>query len=222
MRNKFEFGKSLFFLLSFCFYFVLVYGTLFAQEKEEQNNCLTLEQVVGLLEKNVDQAEIIKQVKKFGVDFDLDRKATTQLVRAEAIDGLLEAIEKYTCAAPVIITSPKSGEEVGATVKVEGNSKVFEGKFLWVFAHREGLTVWWPQGGTIKVKEDGSWRQGIFLGGSQDIGFDFEIRAIWVDDNTNRNLSDYLAKGEKTGHFPGIPLPDGYPMAEIIVHKVRH
>jgi len=220
-KHKVYFFKKVL-IISLYFQFILVQGILFSQEEKGQNECLDLQQVLGLLEKNVDQTRIIDQVKKFGVDFELDTKVTTQLVRAGANDNLLEIIENSTCGSPIVITSPKSGEEVGASVRVEGKSKTFSGKYLWVFAHREGLTVWWPQGGTIKVSEDESWRQVAYIGGHQDIGFDFEVKAIWVDEKTDRDLKDYLARGEKTGEFPGIPLPDGFPTATVIVHKVRH
>ncbi len=137
-------------------------------------------------------------------------------------DVRLNRIPQKPIPSPaLIIISPKSGEEVGATVRVEGRGTNVPEKFLWVYSHREGLEDWWPQGGAIKLKKNGEWKQGVFLGGPQDIGFDFEIKAIWVDEKTNRRLKDYFAEGNRTGNFPGIPLPDGSPSAEVTVHKVR-
>jgi len=194
---------------------------LAAQEEVKQEKPFSCEEILKLLANKADQNQIIEQIKRIKVDCKLTIIMTSKLVKAGASDALLEAIEKYSFVEFYIV-SPKSGAEVGATLKVEGKSKSFTGNYLWLFAHREGLSVWWPQGGSVKLKENGEWAQGVFIGGPQDIGFDFEIKAIWVDEKTDRRLKDYLAEGEKTGNFPGIPLPEGSPIAEVTVRKVRH
>lgn len=196
---------------------------IYAQEEKQAEKPLSCDEILKLLKSKADQSRIIEQIKNLRVDCDLNSntKMYRELVLAGASVELLEAIKNnpYT---DIVITYPKPGTEAGATIKVEGKSKEIKGKYLWVFAHREGLEVWWPQGGTVQLKENGEWRQGVFLGQPHDAGFDFEIIVMWVDEKTNREMKDYLAKGEKTGHYPGIPLPDGSPSAKVTIHKVRH
>lgn len=144
------------------------------------------------------------------------------MVRAGASDDLLNAIEKNLCS-DLIIFYPKNGDQVGSDVRVEGRSKNISDKFLWLFAHREDLSdKWWPQGGVIKVKPDGKWVGAVNAGIEKDIGFDFEIVAIWVDSTTHKILESYLEENEKTQKYPALKLPDGSPMTKLIVRKVSH
>jgi len=54
---------------------------------------LTLNQVVELLESSVEEAEIIKQIEDFKVDFGLTLQTLQALIRAGATEALLNAIE---------------------------------------------------------------------------------------------------------------------------------
>ena len=204
-------------------YLVVCAMAVTAQDRIEDEDPLTCREILMLLEGGTEQSRIVELVEHLRTNCTLEENVETfrELVLAGASLELLNAIgnNRYS---EVIIVSPKPGAEVGATARIEGESARIEGKYLWVFSHREGLGVWWPQGGTVELKDDGSWRQGVFLGTPEDIGFDFVITAIWVDGKTNRELKDYLARGEKTQHYPGISLPDGSPSAEVVVHKVRH
>jgi hypothetical protein len=191
------------------------------QQEASSRRSLTADQIIDLLKNKVKETEIKNQIAKFKVDFDLTPESTAKLVRAGAGDELLEAI-KTNRSGELVITYPRNGEECGATTRIEGRSMIISDKFLWVFAHRKGLSAWWPQSGVVSVEKNGMWVQGINLGGLQDVGFDFEIKAMWVDATVDRRMKDYLANGEKTGQYPGIPLPEGAPIAEVTVRKVRH
>jgi hypothetical protein len=186
-----------------------------------QQNCLTIQNIQNLLEKKVDQLEIIKLIEKFGVDFELDTKTTTKLVRAGASDALLEVISQHLCTDLNIIR-PTDGQECGSSVKVEGKSKGFPGKFLWIFAHVKYLrNMWWPQMNAVNLEPNGHWEMIAFLGGPQDVGFEFEITATWVDSSSNKMLNDYMTAGNQTGNYPGIKLPEGSPSTNVTVKKVR-
>lgn len=204
-----------------CFFIFLMVGTSSAQQDNKSNTCMSLKQVTNLLEKEVSEKEIIKQIKLYKVDFAADRKSISLLVRAGASDELLEAIEQNQCK-DITIISPSNGFECGKTLRVDGLCKKIPGKHLWLFAHLKGLSVWWPQRGEINVEEDGTWMQGAYLGGEQDVGFDFEIIVQWIDEQTHTRMVNYLANGEATGDFPGIKLPEGSPSARVVVKKVRH
>ncbi len=71
--------------------------------------------------------------------------------------------------------------ECAATVKVEGLSRKFADKHLWVFAHVQFLNnQWWPQAGVVNLNADGKWLTRAYLGIENDIGYDFEIVVRWV------------------------------------------
>jgi hypothetical protein len=195
----------------------------YAQNSNQYDKPFSCEEILNLLKGNVDQDRIIELLKRNRTTCDLvgNSSVLRDIVLSGSSSELLDAIKEFQYS-DIFFTYPKAGAHVGATTKVEGKSTQFKDKHLWIFAHREGLSVWWPQGGTVKLKANGDWRQGVFLGGPQDIGFDFEIKAIWVNSKINSRLKDYLAEGEATGHYPGIKLPEGAPIAILIVHKVRH
>jgi hypothetical protein len=89
-----------------------------------------------------------------------------------------------------------------------------------VVCAKKGLSVWWPQGGEIEVDAGGEWMQSAFIGEPRDVGFKFEIVAMWVSDSTHQDLTDYLQSVEKTGQVPGIRLPEGFPVARVTVKKM--
>jgi len=188
-----------------------------------QDNPYTCDEIIKLIEGGMEHQEIINNLKNLKTTCDLNdnTEMMVKLVNAGADKNLLDAITQFKYAE-LIITVPNAGDEVGATIKIEGTSIPVNDKHLWVFLQREGLQVWWPQGGEVILKSDNSWRQGAFVGSSQDIGFDFNIKVIWVDSKTDRDLKDYVAKTSASENYYGIPLPEGSPVASIIVHKVRH
>jgi hypothetical protein len=178
----------------------------------------TVEQIITLLDKKVAESDIKTQIEKYKVTFQLTTANTRSLIRAGASDGLLKIIED-NLYQEVSITSPKKDEEVGATLRIQGRSKKIPDKHLWVFVQRQGLSVWWPQGGEVKVDENGEWTQGAFVGRPEDVGFKFEIVATWVNAAVHKDLIDYLQTVERTGRYPGIRLPEGSPEARVTVRK---
>jgi hypothetical protein len=62
----------------------------------------------------------------------------------------------------------------------------------------------YPQG-PVRVRSNGVWRAPkIFIGGPNDSGPEWEILAVAADTSKARKwFVDYLAKGKKTGSFPG-------------------
>lgn len=194
----------------------------FAQEETSSSEPFTLEDIIGLLENGVENTTIIEQIEENKVDFDeLTVEDIRELIRAGASDELIEAIEENPYE-PIVIISPREDEECGATVRVTGRSRIFPDRHLWLFTHVKGLGVWWPQRGEVIVEENGEWVQGASLGGEQDIGFDFELKVIWVNEEVHEQMEEYLAKGEATGRYPGIRLPEGGPSVQVTVKKVRH
>jgi len=89
--QKYVLIKRYLFLI-FCLYFIFSCRILFAQQ--EQSGCLSLQQILNLLEQNVKQKDIITQVEKYYVEFKLDWRNAVCLCRAGASDSLLQAIDK--------------------------------------------------------------------------------------------------------------------------------
>lgn len=195
-------------------------GQGFAQSSTGQRP-FSSQDIIQLLAARVPEDEIITQVQRVKVNFTLETQLTATLVRAGASDALLAVINENYLSSLTIL-SPREGEQVGATSKIEGRAEQQPGKHLWVFSHREGLAVWWPQGGEVTVKSDGTWKHAVFLGQPQDIGLDFEIAVLWLDDQVDKQTKEYLSKGDATGHYPGIPLPTGEPRTIVTVAKTRH
>lgn len=202
-------------VLFFCFFLTIPWFSSFTQ----QTDCLTLQKILDLLGKKIEQQKIIEQVEKYGVDFNLDNKISIKLVRANASDSLLAAIERHYCAE-LTITSPTDSSEHGEMVRVRGNSRIISGKFLWVLAHRTDLgNEWWPQVSAIKPDSRGNWSRDTRIGEKQDIGSYFEIKAIWVDSLAHRELNGRIDIYRTEQRYPGIALPEGSPSTSVIVKR---
>jgi hypothetical protein len=198
--------------------FALILGTFVSTTAQQP---FRSEEIVTLLKKGVEQAEIKKQIEKYRVRFVLTPEKVRELIRAGATDELLDAIEKNQFEE-LAITSPSPDASVSAIATVYGKSQRFNGRSLWLFAQREGLTVWWPQGGEVQVDASGAFMQSVFLGQQQDVGFKFNIVAQWVDESVNRDLVNYMRRAEETGKYPGILLPPGSPVTQVKVRKSTH
>ena len=80
---------------------VLTYEGTLAQTS--QSNCLNLDQILILLQKQVPQDNIIEQVQRYHVQFKLDSSSTEKLRSAGARENLLDAINMNYYALPPII-----------------------------------------------------------------------------------------------------------------------
>jgi hypothetical protein len=109
----------------------------------------------------------------------------------------------------VEIRSPHSGDSVGPKVTIQGVASIPVGMFLWVAVHKEGLPIWWPQGGgSVKPKNDRSWViEGFFGDEAGNDSGDFEITALVVDEDGDTALRDYVRTTETNRRYPGTELP---------------
>jgi hypothetical protein len=111
-------------------------------------------------------------------------------------------------ACSVAIADPKLGDRVGAEALVSGRATLPTGKYLWVFAHRKGLRLWWPQGaGAAQVSKGGEWAVLVNFGQPRDAGAEFEVTALVVDDDANASLDTWVKDGDRTGNYSGLSLP---------------
>jgi hypothetical protein len=109
----------------------------------------------------------------------------------------------------VKIKSPTYGEIVPVSTIISGTSsgQLPNGQYMWVAINPEKTPgLWWPQGGRI-TPLNGQWDVQAWMGGDQDKGTKFNIIVISLDEEGDKYYLDYLAKGQKTGSYPGNPLP---------------
>src|SRR5207245_2429562 len=85
----------------------------------------------------------------------------------------------------VDIRTPKTGTPalVGDSENVSGTAVKPERAQLWLFAHRKGLALWWPQGGGAAKMQGNTWQVVAFFGVARDIGSEFEITASVVTED---------------------------------------
>src|SRR5574341_433263 len=120
-------------------------------------------------------------------------------------------------APPVVIkiTSPEDGNKAPISNVVSGtiSDGLPQGQYMWVVINpQKAPGLWWPQGGRITLSK-GRWDVQAWLGIEQDIGTEFDIAVILVNEKDNQYYNNYLETGQRTGSFPGIPLP---PSAKIM------
>jgi hypothetical protein len=140
---------------------------------------------------------------------------TSLAIKTVALSGVMCALSpsllstqaSSSPACTVTITSPKTGEKHGPDVLVKGAAAVPAGRHLWVFAHRKGVAIWWPQGGGAATVERGEYSVLASLGGPQDLGADFEILAQVLEGSDDATLNAWFKVAEQTGKYPGMRLP---------------
>lgn len=129
----------------------------------------------------------------------------------------LQTASATTCS--VAILDPAPGSLVGQRAIVKGTATLPPGSHLWLFARREGLSVWWPQGGGPAEVNDREFSVLSYFGIEADKGPAFEVRAAIVDGRTSQAIAARLADAtsDKSMVFPD--TIDGCPVAKLRVQK---
>jgi hypothetical protein len=124
------------------------------------------------------------------------------------------------CAVKILSPSPE--DRVAETDQVKGTGAIPADTYLWVFVHRNGLALWWPEGGGPAVITKGNWEVTATFGLERDSGHQFEIAAAVVDRNTNEKLVNWAKQVEETGRYPGMTFPstvDACQLQKVTVTK---
>lgn len=111
-------------------------------------------------------------------------------------------------ACTVEIQAPTANSQVGENQDVSGIASIPPGTKLWIFAHRKGLALWWPQGSGPAEINQGKWKVVAYFGVPRDIGSEFEITARVVNAAVNKSLEEWVITSEKSGRYPGISMPE--------------
>lgn len=136
------------------------------------------------------------------------------MIGVVSISGCIQVPQNPTptpTPAPIVIkiTEPKEGDIVPISTIVSGivSGEMPEGRYMWLAVNpQKAPGQWWPQGGQITPLQ-GKWDIQTKFGEAQDAGTKFEIAVILINKEDNQYYQDYLTKGQKTGSYPGIPLP---------------
>jgi hypothetical protein len=122
-------------------------------------------------------------------------------------------------------TTPQSGDRVAGEGDVSGSAKNLPaGSHVWVFAHRRGLGLWWPQGGGAAKVQDGKWLAFVTYGQNRDLGSDFELTVAVLADAADADMNNWIKRAEETGQYPGVRLPasqQGCITKSIVVTRDR-
>jgi len=122
------------------------------------------------------------------------------------------------------ITDPQNGSKVGRETIVKGTAHLPSGHYLWVLARRNDFKpLWWPQREAEVDPKTHKWGATAVFGGSQDIGWDFDIGVIAVNTEGHALLRDYWIKAMRTGDWRPIEIPPTpSPPQTLKVKKVSH
>jgi len=134
----------------------------------------------------------------------------------------LVVAQKTAASCAVRVTEPRTGQDVGGTITVEGNATLPAGHHLWVFVRRDSYrirAVWWPQDEGLIDPGTGRWKIPATFGGSQDIGWDFDITAAVFDSQQNLQLQKYLSDSMAASDYRPIPMPAAACAAKMVTVK---
>ncbi|HKY06023.1 MAG TPA: hypothetical protein VJQ56_14100 [Blastocatellia bacterium] len=110
----------------------------------------------------------------------------------------------------VTFTEPaRDNIRVGREMDAKGTASIPSGNHLWVLVHRvKGFAnVWWPQGEAVVDPTTKEWDVHVVFGGTQDIGYEFEVAAITVNKQEHLKLQAYLENAQTSGNWPPIKMP---------------
>ncbi|HBY64713.1 MAG TPA: hypothetical protein DEH78_33245 [Solibacterales bacterium] len=117
------------------------------------------------------------------------------------------AQQQRTDACRVEITEPRQGDSVQDEGDARGIATIPAGKRLWIFAHRRGLALWWPQGGGPAQMEKDKWATVVTYGQERDRGSEFEVAAVVLEERDHNEMVNVVKRYEERGEYPGVRLP---------------
>ena len=127
----------------------------------------------------------------------------------------------------VKMTHPPEGGKVGKEVMVQGTAAIPNGHYLWVLARRiDFAPLWWPQRPAPleePTTQKQKWQATAVFGGPQDVGWDFHIQVITVNEEGHKQLMEYWKTAMRTGDWRPIEIPPVTSPPRIVrVKKVSH
>jgi hypothetical protein len=135
--------------------------------------------------------------------------------------------QNNSVAAPCVtkITSHKDGDKVGDSATVRGEADVPVEGYLWLVARKSSMgNQWWPQGGgPVKPNETTrKWEAEVFFGEPRDVESNFDVVAVVVSQQTNKDLAKWFSTAQQNNRYPPVRFPDsisGCPIVHVRVTK---
>jgi hypothetical protein len=124
----------------------------------------------------------------------------------------------------VKIISHKEGDKVGENGTVRGTASVPLDGYLWIMARKSSIgNQWWPQaGGAVKPDDTtGEWEAEVFFGEPRDVESNFDVVAVVVNQQTNKDLAKWFSSEQPNRNRP-VRFPDsisGCPIVRVRVTK---
>ena len=138
-----------------------------------------------------------------------------QMVRDRGSDGVTSTASDHDLSAKIV--DPKPGDKIPVSYVARGSvyGVAKEEECLWVMINPiPNPGQWWPQG---KIDSPEDWNMQIWLGRqNEDIGYQFIIAVVKVGEKDDKDFRDYLVAGQRTGVYPGLPLPQDSKIADEV------
>ena len=118
----------------------------------------------------------------------------------------------------VKITSIKEGEHVGPSATIGGTATLPLEGYLWLFARKTSMgNQWWPQAGGAIVPDGktSAWKAEVFFGVPSDIGSNFDVSAVVVNQQTDKDLTQWFSTAQQRG-YPPVRFPDSISSCRIV------
>ncbi len=124
---------------------------------------------------------------------------------------ILEVFSTPALPTMVRITYPSEGSEVERKVTVRGTSQnIPEGQVIWVVIYVHDVRRYFPQDLPADVQVNGDWVSPVIIGIDEDLGKEFDIIVVLVDQKAQDAFNDYLKDWGGKYPSPGLErLPEG-------------
>jgi hypothetical protein len=96
---------------------------------------------------------------------------------------------------------------------------------VWILVNPQSLpNQWWPQGGKQVSPMKGQWRGEVLIGGGpeNDIGNEFVIAVVLVNEKDNEMLNNWVIETNESHDYHSVSFPDSANIADqVTVTRIR-
>jgi hypothetical protein len=111
----------------------------------------------------------------------------------------------------ISISSPENEDKVENSVEVKGSisGDLPKDRYMWLLINPKACpNQWWPQNNGRITPVKGQWYAMAGIGGGEkDIGKEFAIAVVLVNNKDDQMFVEWLKEGRETGNYSGIELP---------------
>ena len=121
------------------------------------------------------------------------------------------------------MTEPQRGATVGREMTVKGTVTKPPAHYVWVVARRQDFApLFWPQREANLERDGRTWSATAVFGEPRDVGWEFDVGAVVVDQAGHDRLRQYWEKAMESGDWRPIRLPTAAAEHFVRVQKTRH